>query len=153
MAAGLAVACSGATIRYSQLVMADALAAGLVAAALLGAARFAAGGSRRVADRLCRRARWGTTTRWLVGLLGLPLAAYLLPALRRRRTPGRGPPAAAIGALAILLPQLAVARAIPQSFAQHEWVQHWSLAHALRREFQTPESHEVYRLPVRCSMS
>ena len=148
MAAGLAVACSGATIRYSQLVMADALAAGLVAAALLGAARFAAGGRGGWLIVCAVALAWGTTTRWLVGLLGLPLAAYLLPALRRRRDAWPWAAAAAIGALAILLPQLAVARAIPQSFAQHEWVQHWSLAHALRREFQTPESHEVYRLPV-----
>ena len=148
VAAGLAVACSGATIRYSQLVMADALAAGLVAAALLGAARFAAGGRGGWLIICAVALAWGTATRWLVGLLVLPLALHLLPALRRR--PGAWPwvAAAAVAALAILVPQMAVARAIPQSFAQHEWMQHWSLAHAFRREFQTPESHEVYRLPV-----
>jgi hypothetical protein len=55
---------------------------------------------------------------------------------------------AAAGGLAILVPQLVVAHAIPQSFSQHEWVQNWSLVHAFRREFQTPEGHEQYRLPI-----
>jgi hypothetical protein len=145
IAAGLAIACSGATIRYSQLVMADALAAGLVAAALLGAARFTAGGRGGWLIVCAVALAWGTTTRWLVGLLVVPLAAHLLPALRRR--PGAWPwvAAAAAAALAILVPQMAFGRAV---FAQHEWVQHWSLGHAFRHEFQTPESHEVYRLPV-----
>ena len=144
VAAGLAVAFSGATIRYSQLVMADALAAGLVAAALLGAARFAVGGGGGWLIVCAVALAWGTTTRWLVGLLVLPLAVYLLPALRRRRSAWPWAAAAAIAALAILVAQLAVASA----FVQHPWVQHWSLAHAFRREFQTPESHEIYRLPV-----
>jgi len=148
LAAGLAVACTGATLRYSQLVMADGLAVGLVAAALLCAARFANGGSGGWLIACAAALAGGTISRWLVGLLVVPLAFYLLPALRRR--PG-GPvwaAAAALVGLTILVPQLVVARAIPQSFAQHEWVQNWNLSHAFRRDFDTPEGHERYRLPI-----
>jgi 4-amino-4-deoxy-L-arabinose transferase-like glycosyltransferase len=148
LAAGLAVACTGATLRYSQLVMADALAVGLVAAALLCAARFAADGRGAWLVGCAAALGWGTVTRWPVGLLALPLAVHLLPALRARRDAWPWAAAAAVAALAILVPQLVVARAIPQSFAKHEWVQSWSLTHAFRREFQTPEGHELFRLPV-----
>jgi MFS family permease len=148
LAAGLAIACTGATLRYSQLVMSDALAVGLVATALLCATRFAAGGRGAWLIGCAVAFGWGAVTRWPVGLLALPLAAYLLPALRARRDAWPWAGAALVAALAVLAPQLVVARAIPQSFRQHEWVQTWSLAHAFRREFQTPEGHELFRLPV-----
>jgi len=148
LAAGLAVACTGVTLRYSQLVMADGLAVGLVAAALLCAVRFANGGGGGWLIGCAAALAWGTISRWLVGLLALPLAFHLFPALRRRPGASGWAAAAALAGLAILVPQLVVAHAIPQSFAQHEWVQSWSLAHAFRREFDTPEGHERYRLPV-----
>jgi len=147
LAAGLAVACTGATLRYSQLVMADALAIGLVAAAVLCAVRFAAGGGGWLVGCAIAVA-WGTITRWLVGLLALPVAVYLLPALRHRRGAAVWVAVAALAGLAILIPQLVVAHALPQSFTQHEWVQNWSLAHAFGRDFHTPEGHERYRLPI-----
>jgi 4-amino-4-deoxy-L-arabinose transferase-like glycosyltransferase len=129
--------------------MADALAAGLVALALLCAARFAAGGGGAWLVGCAVALGWGTITRWLVGLLVLPLALTLMPAMRRRfAAVWPWVVGAAVAGLAILIPQLLVARAIPQSFAQHEWVQHWSLAHAFGRDFHTPEGHERYRLPV-----
>jgi 4-amino-4-deoxy-L-arabinose transferase-like glycosyltransferase len=148
LAAGLAVACTGATLRYSQLVMADALAVGMVAAALICAVRFANGGHGGWLVGCAVALAWGTISRWLVGLLALPLAIYLIPAVRRRPGVAVWAAVAAAAGLAILVPQLVVAHAIPQSFSQHEWVQNWSLVHAFRREFQTPEGHERYRWPI-----
>ncbi len=161
VAAGLAVAGSGAVLRSSQVVMADGLALGLTATAMLCAARH-------VVDRrgpwlvACAAAlAWGAVTRWLVGLLALPLVAFWLLALRARRGESV-PPAAARArplpwrwcalavavALAILIPQLVAARAVPQSFARHEWLEHWSPAHAFARDFHTREGPTHYKLPV-----
>jgi hypothetical protein len=47
-----------------------------------------------------------------------------------------------------LLPQLAVAHAVPRALEQHEWLVRWNPLNALRRDFQTTEGHGHYHLPV-----
>jgi len=163
LVAGLAVATSGAVLRSSQVVMADGLALGLAATAILCAVRF--GIDRRGPWLVACAAAltWGAVTRWLVGLLALPIALYWLLALR---TGVRGPAAqapappraaqrlspwvaaAAVVALAVLVPQLMTAHAIPKSLQQHEWLERWNPMNAIARDFQTREGPAHYKLPV-----
>lgn len=159
LAAGLAVAASGAVLRSSQVVMADGLALGLAATAMLCAARFAVDRRGWWLVACAAALAWGAVTRWLVGLLALPLVAFWLIALWRRRGESV-PPAAARAlpwrwcalavavALAILIPQLVAAHATPRSFERHEWLEHWSPAHAFQRDFHTREGPAHYKLPV-----
>lgn len=156
LAAGVAVALSGATLRSSQVVMADALALGLSALALLCAVRYAQRdrGAWLIGCAFCWA--WATSARWLAGLLVLPIGAFLLVHARamRGRTAGVGPRrwpwivAATLASLAILGPVLAIAHSVPQSLERHEWLVAWNPRNAVGRDFHTPDGHAIYRLPV-----
>jgi hypothetical protein len=161
LVAGMAVALAGGTLRSSQVVMADGLALGAVALAMLAAARQAAGRGHAWLIVAALALAWGTITRWLVGLCALPLVAYAILAARARPAPAgdrdRGATATATivtlalslaVALAVLLPQLALSHANPVSFERHAWLVGWSPANAFRRDLHTPDGHAVYRLPV-----
>lgn len=157
--AGLAVALSGGVLRSSQVVMADGLGLGAAATALWCAVRF---GRSRVGPWLaaCSLAlAWGTITRWMVGLLALPIGAYLLIDWRSDVTDAdRGPATArplwpwavtaALLALAVLTPQMMLARSEPFVFSKHEWLVKWNLANAIGRAFYTRDGHALYKLPV-----
>lgn len=157
LVAGLVVALSGAALRYGQMVMADGVAMGAAATALWLAARHARTGRGGWLVAAAVVLAWGTITRWMVGLLALPIGVFLL--LERRRL--RGDPGsatavaaprhlalAAAAALALLVPQLLASRTLPASFAEHQWLRGWSPANAFTREFHTPDGHQAYRLPV-----
>jgi hypothetical protein len=158
--AGMAVALAGGTLRSSQVVMADGLALGAVAVAMLAAARHSTGRGRGWLIVAALALAWGTITRWLVGLCALPLVAYVILAARARPVPAgdrhRRAAAATVVtlalalavALAVLLPQLALSHANPVSFERHAWLVGWSPANAFRRDLHTPDGHAVYRLPV-----
>lgn len=152
--AGLSVACSGAALRTSQVVMADGLAMAFAATAMLSAVRYAEARSGPVLVACAASVALGTTTRWLVALLALPIGLALLYELRQRAGNREQRPNAvwfllAVSvALAVLAPQLIVAHAVPMSFAHHEWLTRWSPIHALRRDFHTQEGIVHYRLPV-----
>jgi len=152
---GLVLAWSGASLRSSQVVMADGLALGAAAVALLCAVNYAhtrkgawlVGGASAVA--------WGTASRWLVGLLALPFGAFLAAdQWGRRRQPSRlhenvlpWALAAAVASLGILVPQFMIAHSVPASLEKHEWLVGWSMRNALKRDFHTPEGYAHYRLP------
>jgi MFS family permease len=156
--AGLAVAASGAVLRSSQVVMADGLALGAAAAALFCAVQYAArdGGLWLVGCAFALA--WGTVARWMVGLLALPVIAFLVMHWwggRGRASPNVPAPRrwpwallAALAALAVLVPALVIAHSEPLSLEKHEWLQGWTLRSAFEREFHTPEGHAIYRLPI-----
>ncbi len=150
MVAGLVVAASGVVLRSSQVVMADGLAMALSATALWCAARFlrARRGPWLVACTVA--IAWGAVTRWQVGLIAIPIGASLAAAPRPApaRTGWIWWVLAALAGLAVLVPQLAAARAVPYSLAHHEWLQRWNPLNALRRNFTTREASSHYRFPV-----
>lgn len=159
---GATVALSGATIRYSQLVMADGLALGATAAAMLCAVRHAQTGRGGWLVGCALALAWGTTSRWLIGLLVLPIGAFIvlhpLPdrsgAAALSREPLTAAPrfwfwtlVATLTGLSILVPQLVAAHFNPASLERHEWLVSWSFRNAFKREFHTPEGTATYRLP------
>ncbi len=153
--AGLTVAVSGAVLRYGQVVMSDPLAMGATATALLCAVEYVER-HRGVWLFGCALAlAWGVATRWIVGLLALPIGAFLImhwvdPAAAGTAR-GRAWPwalAASLAAVGILIPVLLIAHSAPMSLERHEWLQGWSLRNVLARDFHTPEGHAAYRLPT-----
>ena len=155
MTAGLAVAFSGAVLRSSQVVMADGLGLGLAAVAMLCAVRVAVRGAGPWLVACALALACGAVTRWMIALLSLPIGAYLLivsfdpAAPRRSRRAIIGWWLVAIGAgLAVLVPQIVSAHAIPTSFERHEWLQSWGLSNAFKRTFDTPEGHWTCRFPT-----
>ena len=155
--AGLCVALSGAVLRSSQVVMADGLALGAAAGALFCVVRYVNDPRGPWLVAAATSLAWGTAARWIVGLLALPLCAYVLvhwgralrvplSAPRGRRWPWAL--AAVLVGAAAMVPVLAVAHSIPSSLERHEFLLGWSPRNALAREFHTPEGHAIYRLPV-----
>jgi hypothetical protein len=156
--AGITVALSGAVLRSSQVVMADGLGLGLAAASLFCAVRYAneKRGGWLVASAVSLA--WGAAARWMVGLLVLPLATFVLmdshAAKKHADVRASGPRlwpsalAASFSALAVLAPVLIVAHSVPESLAKHEWLVAWNLQNAFGRAFHTPDGYARYRLPV-----
>jgi len=149
--AGLCVAASGVVLRESQVVMADGLAMAAAATALWTLARFLR----------TRRGPWlvicalalaiGGVTRWQVGLLAIPLAAAV--AIDRREAHSSTAGAiwwviAALAGLAVLVPQLVAAHAVPSALEKHEWLLSWTPRNAFGREFHNREAYAHYRFPV-----
>jgi hypothetical protein len=150
LVAGLCVAASGIVLRTGQVVMADGLAIGLAATVLWCFARFVREGRGPWLVGCALALAWGAVTRWQLGLLALPLAAAALLDRRAHAASARwGWWAAALAAgLAVLIPQLVAAHAVPHALAEHEWLQRWSPLNALRRDFHDTEAHFRYRFPV-----
>jgi hypothetical protein len=154
LAAGLCVATSGAALRSSQVVMSDGLALGLTATAMVCVVRWGKGerGTWLVACSVALAC--GAVTRWLVGLVALPITAYVVIAAcagagqQRRRMRWAWLAVAALAGLVILVPQLTAAHQIPQSLERHEWLARWSPGNMFARAFDTTEGHTHYRLPV-----
>jgi hypothetical protein len=157
LAGALTVAASGAVLRYSQVVMADALGMALAATAMYAATRFAQTGRSSWSIVGAVALGWGAITRWMVGLLALPIGGYFLLAWRARDPGGaidRRRPllahllVAVTLTLAIVVTQLIELRNVPYAFFRHEWLEHWNAGNVMRSDFHTPEGHTHYRLPV-----
>ncbi len=148
--AGICAAASGVLLRCSQVVMADGLGVGLSAVTLWCFARHlrTRRGPWLVACAVALA--WGAVTRWQIGLLAFPLVAAAVVDRRvERAATGVGWWAlAALAGLAVLIPQLVAAHAVPHALEQHEWLQKWSPRNALGRDFHNSEGHAQYRFPV-----
>src|SRR3954464_5824653 len=109
---------------------------------------------------------WATITRWVCGLLALPLFGFWILDSPRwgtrfwRSKPKIGYPsgvnlkskmdvldALALGAL-IVVPQVLLSQKTPESLSQHQWVVAWNIANIWRRDFVTVDGAQHYRLPV-----
>jgi 4-amino-4-deoxy-L-arabinose transferase-like glycosyltransferase len=78
LVAGLIVALSGAVLRAGLVVMADALALACCAAALYALVRYTRSGRGRWLVATALALGWAIITRWVCGLLALPLLIHLL---------------------------------------------------------------------------
>jgi 4-amino-4-deoxy-L-arabinose transferase-like glycosyltransferase len=179
--AGLAVALCGDALRAGLVTMSDALALACCTAAILALARYRR--TRRNPDEgrggrwLAAAAvalGWAVITRWVCGLLAVPMALSVLSdyltkdegrrtnerRLERSFVVGRwslvvGLPALiihtaaalALGA-AIVVPQVLLSQRTPESLSQHQWVVTWNVANIWRRDFVTVDGAQHYRLPV-----
>jgi hypothetical protein len=149
--AGLSVAASGIALRTGQVVMADGLGIGLGATALWCLARYLRGGRGPWLVAAAVALAAGAITRWQVGLLAIPLGAAVAVAPRARPRGGGGWGwwiAAALAGLAVLVPQLVAAHAVPYALERHDWLLRWSPANAFGRDFDNREAHVHYRFPV-----
>jgi len=179
--AGLAVALCGDALRASLVAMSDALALACCTASILALARYRR--TRRNPDgwrggRWLAAAAvalgWAVITRWVCGLLAVPMALsvlsdYLTKDEGRRTNERRldhsfvvgrwslvvGLPALiihtvaalALGAL-IVVPQVLLSQKTPESLSQHQWVVAWNIANIWRRDFVTVDGAQHYQLPV-----
>jgi 4-amino-4-deoxy-L-arabinose transferase-like glycosyltransferase len=153
---GLAVALSGAVLRANLVVMSDALAMACCVAALWAFARYThtrhwawlAGAAVALA--------WGIITRWICGLLAIPMLGFLILESRHPSTQSEIEPrkhsvdfllAAVLGAL-IVIPQLLNRDTTPAQLSQHQWAVTWNIANAWQRDFTTVDGTQHYALPV-----
>jgi 4-amino-4-deoxy-L-arabinose transferase-like glycosyltransferase len=179
--AGLAVACCGDALRAGLVTMSDATALACCAAAILALARYRRtrrnpdgwrGGRWLVAAAVALG--WAVITRWVCGLLVLPMFLCVLCDLltkdEGRRTKdqrlersfvlGRwslvvGLPAPiihaaaalALGAL-IVVPQVLLSQKTPAALSEHQWLLTWNVANIWRRDFVTVDGAQHYRLQV-----
>jgi Dolichyl-phosphate-mannose-protein mannosyltransferase len=148
--AAVCAAASGALLRSGQVVMADGLGIGLCAVTLWCFARHlrTRRGPWLVACAVALA--WGAVTRWQIGLCAFPLgvAAALDGRAGRRGGDRRWWAVAILAGLAVLIPQLVAAHAVPHALEQHEWLQKWSPRNAFGRDFLNSEGHVHYRFPV-----
>ncbi len=169
--AGLAVALSGDALRAALVAMSDALALACCAAAIWALARYTRAGRARWLAVSAAALGWATITRWVCGLLALPMALYMLSdyltkAEGRRTKDESGEQAGeqafvvrlpspvshaalalALGA-AIVVPQLLASQADPAALSRHQWLVSWDIANAWRTEFLTVDGAQRYTLPV-----
>lgn len=165
--AGLAVALSGDALRSGLVDMSDALALACCAAAIWALARYARTWRGRWLAAAAVALAWATITRWVCGLLALPMALcvlsdYLMKDQGQRIKDQAGerafvvclPPFASHAALAftlsaaIVVPQLLVSQADPAALSRHQWLVSWDIANAWRTEFVTVDGAQRYALPV-----
>jgi hypothetical protein len=76
--AGLAVACCGDALRAGLVTMSDALALACCALAMLALARYRRTGKGRWLVLAALALGWATITRWVCGLLAVPMALFML---------------------------------------------------------------------------
>ena len=154
--AGLAVALGGDALRAGLVTMSDALALAGCAAALWTLARY----------RRTRRGRWlavaavalgwAVITRWVCGLLALPMLGFLIADCRLQIADCRSlnPKvklhflvAFVLGAL-IVIPQVLFSQKSPEALSEHQWLVTWNIANIWRRDFVTVDGAQQYQLPV-----
>jgi 4-amino-4-deoxy-L-arabinose transferase-like glycosyltransferase len=169
-AAGLAVALSGEALRASLVIMSDALAMAGCAMTLWALARYCRTRRWRWLALAAVALAWAAITRWVCGLLAIPMLISMLlgdwttgqaprtnagtSAIDRSsfalglRTPiAHGLAALALGAL-IVVPQLLASRMTPVALSQHQWLVSWDIANAWRRDFVTVDGAQRYAAPV-----
>ncbi|MBI3941987.1 MAG: phospholipid carrier-dependent glycosyltransferase, partial [Chloroflexi bacterium] len=159
VAALLAVAC-GQLWQWSIAMMSDS--AGLFWATLSAWAMVRYGGTGRLRWLILASfaLAWAIMTRWIYGLLIIPLACYGVWALMQLQKKQLASPSAflrrqmiqvllsaGIG-IVLLMPQLRLTAVFPAPLLQHQWVVGWSPLNAVRREFTTPDGYAAYPLPV-----
>lgn len=152
LAAALIVVCSGALLRANLVVMSDATALACCVAASWAVTRYARTQRGRWLIVAALALAWAIITRWVCGLLALPLALYLL--CRRVRSEAPLPivvrdwvAATTVGAL-VVIPQVLVSQATPGAPGEHPWVIAWSFTHAWQRTFTTVDGTQHYALPL-----
>jgi hypothetical protein len=166
-AAGLAVALCGDALRAGLVTMSDALALAGCALAMLALARYTRTRRGRWLALAAVALGWAAITRWVCGLLALPMALFVLSDCwtkdEGRRTkdgqkklafvfrlPSSVPHialASALGAL-IVVPQALLSEKTPEALSEHQWVVAWNVANIWRRDFVTVDGAQHYRLPV-----
>jgi 4-amino-4-deoxy-L-arabinose transferase-like glycosyltransferase len=151
LAAGLIVALSGAVLRASLVVMADATALACCAAALWTLARYMRTGRWRWLAGAALALGWAIITRWECGLLALPMLIFVLVQGRvnivTSTTILHWLAAAALGAL-VVVPQFVVSGATGGAPSEHQWVVAWNVANAWHSDFTTVDGTQHYALPV-----
>ncbi|MEO7912358.1 MAG: glycosyltransferase family 39 protein, partial [Roseiflexaceae bacterium] len=165
--AGLAVALCGDALRASLVTMSDALALAGCTAAIWALTRYRGTQRWHWLAIAAVALGWATITRWVCGLLALPMLLCVLCDLltkdERRTTKDRSIPssfvlrrssfvphaalALALGAL-IVVPQVLFSQKTPQSLSEHQWLVTWNIANIWRRDFATVDGAQHYRLPV-----
>jgi 4-amino-4-deoxy-L-arabinose transferase-like glycosyltransferase len=172
--AGLAVAFSGDALRAGLVDMSDALALACCAAALWALARYRRTRRGRWVSAAAVALGWATITRWVCGLLALPMfMSVLLELLTKDQGPRTkdqsNPQASSVGlwssvfglrglffhgaiafalGAAIVVPQLLASQADPAALSRHQWLVSWDIANAWRSEFVTVDGAQRYALPV-----
>jgi 4-amino-4-deoxy-L-arabinose transferase-like glycosyltransferase len=158
LAAGLLVACTGQLLLWSTAVMSGTTGLAFATAGVWAAARY---GRVRTARWLLLAAAllaYATLTRWIYGLVSVPVAIYVMLPLFKQRPWSRmllHALGAALCVVVILAPVLAPA--IPRlldgsaelvPFAGNFQVYQWHPERALQREFTTADGLLTYRLPT-----
>ncbi|MBC8075601.1 MAG: glycosyltransferase family 39 protein [Chloroflexales bacterium] len=154
LVAGLLTLGCGQLWQWGIVIMADAPALCLGTLAAWALVRYAS----------ARRLRWlalasvalggAIITRWLYGLLALPLGAYWILAVALPALPAHRKEAAwhlfiaALPAAVLLLPQLLLSARFEQSLVAQQWLVGWSPLNAARRQFVTRDGVANYALPV-----
>jgi hypothetical protein len=152
--AGLAVALCGDALRASLVTMSDGLALAGCAAAIWALARYCRTNRGRWLAVAAVALGWATITRWICGLLAVPMLGFWILDFRfwSSQPKIQNPKskmliAFALGAL-IVVPQVLWSQKSPESLSQHQWLVTWNMANIWRRDFVTVDGAQHYRLPM-----
>jgi 4-amino-4-deoxy-L-arabinose transferase-like glycosyltransferase len=154
--AGLAVACCGDALRASLVTMSDALALAGCTVALWALARYRHTRRGRWLAAAAVALGWATITRWVCGLLALPMLGFLIADCRLQIANCKLQIAKSkidlvialgIGAL-IVVPQVLLSQQTPAALSEHQWLRTWNIANVWRRDFVTVDGAQHYQLPV-----
>ena len=154
--AGLAVACSGDALRAGLVTMSDALALACCTAAMWALTHYRRAKRGRWLAAAAVALGWAVITRWVCGLLALPMFGFWLLEVGFWGDSSKIQPPKAksdlvvamlLGAL-IIVPQVLFSQRTPESLSQHQWVVAWNIANIWRRDFVTVDGTQHYRLPV-----
>ena len=152
--AGLIVAVTGQLLQSSLVVMADTLGLAAATAGVWAVARYRRTGHARWLLLSAAAFAWAILTRWIYGLVALPIAIWVLTFLwrRPRRTALRHGAGALAVAVVVLAPTIAPAvlgliGGGNAPFAGDLQVYSWSPLNALRATFTTGDGQLAYNLP------
>ena len=153
--AGVIVAVTGQLFQSSLVVMADTLGLAAATAGAWALARYRRTGAARWLLLCALAFAWAILTRWIYGLVAVPVAIWGLVLLRRR--PRRvallhGAGAAAVG-IVVLAPiafpaVLGLIGGGNAPFAGDLQVYSWSPLNAFHKTFTTGDGHLAYNLPT-----
>ena len=158
MIAGVLVALTGQLWLWSSAVMADTTGLALATAGVWAAARYARTRAARWLLLAAALLAYATITRWIYGLVSVPVTLYVLPPLFRAGSPKRvllHAAGAALCVVVILAP--VVVPALIAYFRQSEGVipfggnfqvYDWHPRNALLREFTTADGVLRFKVPT-----
>jgi 4-amino-4-deoxy-L-arabinose transferase-like glycosyltransferase len=152
--AGLIAAVTGQLLQSSLVVMADTLGLAAATAGTWAMARYRRTGAARWLLLSALAFAWAILTRWIYGLVAVPIAIWgaMLLGRRSRRTALLHGAGAAVVGIAILAPTVAPAvlgliGGGNAPFAGDLQVYSWSPLNALRAAFTTGDGQLAYSLP------